>query len=99
MNKTGTLLDVPQDRPSTRTRLRSFTREHGILTFRSKGFTREEEPWIAIKPIPGDESKNIGEIMADSCRLYDEAGYLATGTGELTAVRKLCELRGITCEL
>lgn len=96
---TGLLFAVPPTRPSARSRLTEFKRKHGILTHRTDSFMRKEEPWLALLPTNEDKGKSVSQIMADSCRLYDESGYVATGTGELSAVRKLCELRGIECDL
>ena len=93
--KTATLFEIPITADSKRRKLTALKRRHGIQTHRCDGLSRREEPWLAILPFDDDKGKDIGTIMAESCRLYEEAGYLATGTGELTAVQKLCKMRGI----
>lgn len=97
--KTAHLFEFPATAPSLRTKLTIFKKKHGIQTHRAKHLRREEEPWLALIPFDDDRGKDIGQIMADSCRLYEEAGYCALATGELTAVRKLCRQQGIICEL
>ena len=97
--KTGTLFEVPTTSPSKRVKLTAFKRAHGIQTHHAPHMQREDEPWLAIIPFDEDQGKTIGTIMAESCRMYEESGYCATGTGELTAVRKLCEQRRIACSL
>lgn len=78
-------------------RLRAFKRKHGILSFKSE--VRMLAPWIVIKVLREDRGKDIGTIMSESCRLYDESGLCATGNGELSAVRKLCRMNAIPCPL
>lgn len=89
------LFDIPPSEPSTQARLTVFKKALGILTIRGKGMRREDHPWLALLPFDDDKGKDIGDIMARRCRLYDDAGFLATGTGELSAVRTLCEQRKI----
>lgn len=93
------LLDVPKSAPSLRQRITAFKKLHGILTFKTSRMKREEYPWIAVLPVEEDKGKDIGTIMAESCRLYDESGYLAEGTGELSAIRTLCQQLEIKCDL
>lgn len=95
----GHLFECLPDRPSLRVKLTAFKKKHGIKTHRAIGLSREEEPWLAIIPFKEDKGKSVCEIMAYSCRLYEEAEFCAFGTGELTAVRKLCRQQGIICEL
>jgi hypothetical protein len=97
--QTSILLDVPRTAPSNRVKLTAFKEAHGIKTHQAKHMRREDEPWLAIIPFDEDKEKCVGEIMADSCRLYEESGYCATGTGEVSAIRKLCKQRGITCPI
>ena len=93
------LLEVPPVAPSRHSRLARFKRRHGIKTWRTPGMRRADEPWIAVLPISKDLGKDILDLMAESCRLYEESGKLAYGTGELSAVRTLCEQTGIRCEV
>lgn len=95
----GHLFECLPDAPSLRVKLTAFKKKHGIKTHRAKWFSREEEPWLALIPFEDDKGKNVGQIMAESCRLYEESERCAFGTGELTAVRKLCQQQGIVCEL
>jgi hypothetical protein len=97
--KTPFLLKVPKTGPSKWQQLQKIKRKHNILTHRSPSMRREDDPWIAIVPFDDDKGKPIWVIMAESCRLYDEAGQLATGQGELTTVRRLCEQLRIPCDL
>jgi hypothetical protein len=97
--KTPTLFNIPQDSPSAETKLAAFMKAHGILTYRTKGMSRKDHPWLALIPFPDDAGKDIGLIMAESCGLYSDAGQLSTGEGELTAVRNLCKSLNIVCNL
>jgi hypothetical protein len=97
--KTELLLDVKPTSKSARVKLTEFKRLHGIGTYCSPGLRREDHPWIAIVPFDEDKGKSIGEIMAHSCRLYEESGYCATGAGELSAIRTLCKQLNIVCTL
>ena len=97
--KTETLIDVPTDRPSLRSRLTAFKRKHGILTHRATDYIPKDDSWLAVLPFDRDKGKTLFKIMSESCRLYDESGYCATGAGELSAVRGLCKLQGIVCDL
>jgi hypothetical protein len=96
--RTGLLFEIPATAPSLHTRIAEFKKAHGILTHRAP-FRREDFPWLALIPFKGDEGKDVPTLMADSCRLYEEAGYCALGTGEVTAIRELCQLRGIACTI
>jgi len=98
MTKQLNLLDVKPTVPSLRTRLSDFKKEHRIQTYRSD-MRRQDEPWIALVPFHDDWDKDIGTIMAESCRIYEESGNVSTGIGELTAVRKLCQQLHIPCDL
>lgn len=48
-----------------------------------------ENPWCAILVQTEDKGKTIGLIMAESCRLYDEAGLYAEGSTEIDAMEEL----------
>lgn len=74
-------------RSRVRKSLRSYIAREGILLHRSKHC---EDPWCALLPFPKDKGKEIGAIMAESCRLYEESGRVAFGPGDLTTVRLLC---------
>ena len=97
--KQAALFDMPADRRSRTARLHVFMKQHGILSHRAGFRTREQHPWIAILPVAADRGKDIGTIMSESCRLYDESNNLATGTGELSTVRTICEQMGILFDL
>jgi hypothetical protein len=99
MIKQLTLLDVPATDASRGAKLAALKKEHGILTHRSGCLGKGEKPWIALLPIEEDKGKDLFDIMAESCRLYDESGWCAYAEGELSAVRLLCQQRGIACEL
>jgi hypothetical protein len=90
------LFDIAPDRPSRRVRLSEFKRKHGILTHCAKHM---DEPWSACLPLDGDKGKAMAEIMSESCRLYDDSGRVVTADGELSAIRKLCAVNGIRCDL
>ena len=92
------LFDVGRRRRRS-TALAAFKREHGILSWRSPGMTRAEHPWLVFIPFPEDEGKDPWEIMATNGGAYDPEGRLATGEGELTAIRTLCEQMGIECNI
>lgn len=89
MNKQWTLIAVERGE-SRANKLKAFKTKHGILTHRTSGMKREDHPWIALIPSEEDQGKDIGTIMAESCRIYEEQGRLATGEGELSAIRQLC---------
>ena len=93
------LFEVDATEPSARVKLTEFKHANKIQTHHAKHMRREDEPWMAVILFAEDEGKSIGEVMAQSCGLYDESGYCATGTGELSAVRALCQRRAIACPL
>lgn len=95
------LLEVPPDRPSTKARIDAFKVEHRIWTHRATGWKRIEHPWSALlvpKEVNYDEL-SVMEYIAGYCRLADEGGWLVTGEGELTAIRRLCNNVDIICDL
>lgn len=89
--KTIKLIDIPPADPSKRCRLSAFKKQHGILTHCAAHLPKEDMRWLALIPFADDVGKDVGEIMAESCELYEESGRCALGTGELSAVRKLCQ--------
>lgn len=96
MSSNPTLFPLPgRTAPTRRAQLHAFMRKHGILSHRANFMAREQHPWLAILPMREDRGKDIGTIMSESCRLYDESPYLATGAGEYTTVRTLCEQAGV----
>lgn len=60
---------------------------HGILSHHSPHCP--ESPWMALKPVDADKGKAIGDIMAESCCLYDEAGMIGYGMTEADAILDL----------
>ena len=99
MPKQATLFDLgPPQTPTKRVRLHAFCRQHDIRTHRSR-LDRKDHPWIALIPFHNDATKDLFTIVAESARLYEESGMLATGEGELSAVRTLCQQVGIECPL
>jgi len=94
--KTPPLINVEPTRKTKRVLFSEFKAKNGIETHRIQ-MRREDHPWIALLRFDSDVGKSICQVMAESCRLYDESGHLATGEGELSAVRKLCQQRGIHC--
>ena len=59
-----------------------------VKTHRSEIMTNA--PWMALLPRMKDRDRDIGAIMADSCRLYDEAGLIGYGDTEVEAIIDLC---------
>ena len=87
-------------KPSFSARMKAFKRTHGIRTHSGRTyFTPEADRWIALIPFQEDVGKTLFKILSESCNLYNEHGMCATGKDELSAIRKLCEMQGITCEL
>ena len=66
--------------------------KHGFLTHHSPD---EEDPWIAILPEEDDKGKTIGEIMSESCVLYEEEFGIGYGKTEDFAVIALALLKSI----
>lgn len=98
------LLDVPPQAQSKAAQITAFKKEHGILTHRS--WSCGDCRWMAVK-VPPRRLDNGGPIAgmslfdmaANFCRLLDDGGWTGYGKGELSAIRALCENRGITCNL
>jgi len=78
-------------RQNNRRQVNYLKAQHGILTHRSTASTPN---WIALIPIEQDKFKSIGQIMAESCRLYDDANMIGYGSTELEAVIQALELNG-----
>ncbi len=98
MKTASLLIHVPPTKKSAYLELKEFREKHGILTH-SASWARKDHPWLALQAFDADKGKDIALIIAESCRLYEEAGYLSTGQGELSAVRALCEKLNILCPL
>lgn len=80
-------------------RLQAFKLEHDIRTYRTPGMLREDEPWIAVKVLAEHKFQTLPAIMAGWCGYYEEISHSATGIGELSAIRKLCQQLKIACPL
>jgi len=50
-----------------------------------------EAPWMAIQPFDKDNGKSIGQIMEESCRLYDDADVIGYGMDENEALVNLAK--------
>lgn len=98
--KQPALFDLAPDQraPSIQARINEFKRKHGILTNRCASIPREDCPWIAVLTEPG-ETRSIEQLFADECRLLEEFHRIGYGTGELSAIRDLCEQQKIKCDL
>ena len=91
------LLEVEPVGPSAKVLLNAFKKRHHILTHCASH--QDDTRWLAVLPFTGEEGRDIFELMADKCRLYDEAGHTGYGRGELSAVRDLCKNAGLLCEI
>lgn len=89
------LFEVTKTHPTKHEKLKSFMAEHGVLSHFCGNM--EHGKWMALIPIEEDKGKNLFDIMAESCRLYDEAGMIGEAESELQAVRNLCSQRNIPC--
>ncbi len=65
----------------------TWLKEHGILLHHSMACP--EAPWLAVLPFTEDIGKDIGAIMAESCRLYDESGRTGYGKSDEEALADL----------
>jgi len=88
---TPTLFDLPEQKSP---RL-LWVERLGFLTHHTPELSAEEGPWIAILPEEDDKGKDIGEIMSESCRLYDEVFGMGYGTTEEAAILELCRKKSI----
>lgn len=93
--RTMTLIDVPKDNKSKRTKLTELKNRLGIETHRCAG---EDAPWMAIH-LPSarkfgygvTETSDMFDCVSKVGRLLDEAGVCTYGKSEQDAVRQLCE--------
>lgn len=100
MTKQPTLFPLPPRAfPTQGKRLRDFCRQYDIRTNRSRYMRRKDHPWLALIPFHADARKPVAQIMAESAGLYEANGSVATGEGELSAVRTLCRQLEINCPL
>lgn len=106
--KTPNLFDVPKDAPTRKERLNAFKFANDIETHYCKVFEDEHLPWMACKmdsarqirePYRNSKDESLGSIMADVCRLLEEAGVIAEGKTERDSIIRLCENLDITCNL
>lgn len=93
--KQPVLLEVPKTHPTKHEILKAFMEKHGVLSHLCRGMGQRK--WMALIPIDEDKGKSLFDIMAESCRLYDEAGMIGEAESELQAVRNLCHQRNIPC--
>lgn len=98
MSKQPKLFHLPPDSLPLKLRVEAFKKLHGILTHRVD-LNRADLTWLALIPFPDEKHTDLFDIIAHSYRLYDEAGWVAYGAGEISAIRKLCEQRNIPCPL
>jgi hypothetical protein len=103
---TPLLFEVDQRHASRAVKLISFKKEHGIWTYRTSGMARADEPWSALlvpsaRAMFSPESDKLEpfDLIANYCRVLDEAHLLVTGEGELTTIRELCKQNNIRCDL
>jgi hypothetical protein len=87
----------PRQGPSKAERLAAFVAEHGILTHYASHARTDRH--MALLPIPEHRGRDIGEIMAEWARRYDETDRVVTARSRLAAVRELARLNGIPCDL
>lgn len=100
MPKQATLFDLgPSQAPTKRARLHAFMRQHDIRSDYCRVIERADHPWMVLIPFHDDANKSVGQIMSESAGLYEANGSVATGEGELSAVRTLCQQVGIACDL
>lgn len=78
--------------PSLSPRL-SWIAAQGILTHHAPHCP--EAPWMALQPFKEDTGKDIGTIMAESCRTYDDADALGYGQTEDEAIVDLAKKQGL----
>jgi hypothetical protein len=107
--KTPLLFDVPKTHPSRIDRVNAFKKKHDIFThYAGRSFGKENEPWDALwvtgarKLLKGYTGSGVvipEELIANWCRLLDEASLLLTGKTERDAIRELCQCNNIPCDL
>jgi hypothetical protein len=62
---------------------------HGIRTHFSP---YNDSPWMAVAPFDANDPRDLAAIMAQECRLLDEAGRVFEARTQLLAVRGLIRL-------
>jgi uncharacterized protein YfaP (DUF2135 family) len=70
----------------------AWTKKHGIKTHYAE---HAEYPWMAIAAMDEDKDRDIAEIMAEKCCLYEEQWRVAEGDTEDDAIYELCTQIGI----
>lgn len=99
MKPQPTLFDLPEpDKTrSTAARIDAFCSTHGILTH----FAKHCRPdcYMALWPYEEHKGKDICTIMAEYARFYEETNRVTTAPSRLSAVRALCKLQNIPCDL
>lgn len=97
------LFTVPKTGPTKRERIDAFKKEHAIWTYGTNKYQ-----WDAIlvshsrKKLKGygvTQNTEPFELVASYCRLLEEADLLVTGPSEIGAIRELCHLNDIPCQL
>jgi hypothetical protein len=81
--------------PETLSPRLEWLEQQGFLTHYCPDMAPEEDPWIAIKPVEEDKGKDIGLIMSESCRLYDEEYGCGYGKTKMDAILDLCRKKSI----
>ncbi len=99
MSKQPVLLSVQPDSPSKASRITEFKKQHRIWTHRADFLNRADNPWSALLMPKGVTEETAVQCIADYCRLLDESNQLGAGEGELSAIRTLCQLNDIPCDL
>ena len=75
------------DLSKRRAELEALKLKHRILTHRSR---YSDLPWLAVQTEVG-ETRDIGTLMAEECRLLDEAGKTFEAKTEFAAVEGLID--------
>ena len=83
------LFDIP---PSLSPRLQWMEKHHIKIHYSPEC---AESPWLALMPFEEHRAMNIGDIMAEACRLYDEQGRLGYGSSEDDALAEMARKSGI----
>lgn len=90
--------------PTRKEAIEAFKKANCIWTYHTDGMTKLEEPWIALlthKARVQWEEPNMDEfeLIANYCCALDGQHLLTTGETEAKAIKKLCKLNNITCDL
>lgn len=102
------LIEVPVTAPTKAAKIKAFKELHGIWTHCARHLAVEDERWTAMLLTEARErmagygataNTPPEDMVASFCRLLDEADLMVTGTGEITAIRRLCERNDILCVL